>query len=251
MCRNMVKQRFTGSDEVCRAILCRSQLTSLGVLPSPLDLIIFDCDGVLIDSEIIANRVYPAVLAELGYAVSEADMDRFVGMTDAAMFAALERERGRRLPADLGQRLAAALKQAYARELRPITGAAETLAALPVPICVASSSSPDKLRLGLELAGLYRLVAPHVFSAAQVARGKPAPDLFQFAAARMGAAPSACLVIEDSVAGVRGARAAGMTVFGFCGGGHCRPGHGDRLLAEGAARIFAEMRELPGLLDRD
>lgn len=220
------------------------------VIPAPLDLIVFDCDGVLIDSEIIANRVYPEFFASLGYRLAPSDMDRFIGMTDVETFATLEREWGRKLPADHGIRLAAALKDAYARELRPMPGAAEALAAIAVRRCVASSSEPGKLRFGLKTAGLYDHFAPHVFSASQVARGKPAPDLFLYAATQMGAAPASCLVIEDSVAGVRAARAAGMAVVGFCGGGHCGPGHGARLREEGAAAVLGDMRELPALLGR-
>lgn len=213
-------------------------------------LIIFDCDGVLIDSEIIANRVYPEVLTGFGLQVTAADMDRFTGMTDTATFAILEREFGRKLPDDHAERLAAALKDAYTRELTAISGVVDVIAELAIPYCVASSSTPDKLRFGLDCVGLHRYFAPHVFSAAMVARGKPAPDLFLYAADQMRARPEACLVIEDSVAGVKAARAAGMTVFGFCGGGHCGPDHGARLLAEGAAHVFDDMRELPGLLGR-
>ena len=126
----------------------------------------------------------------------------------------------------------------------PIVG--EAIAAIGLPRCVASSGTPEKIRHGLTYAGLYDLLAPHIFSATQVKRGKPAPDLFLFAAEQMRAAPERCLVIEDSVPGVTGAVAAGMTVLGFHGGSHCRPGYGDTLRAAGAAATFDDMRELPG-----
>lgn len=219
------------------------------MIPSPLDLIIFDCDGVLIDSEPIANRVHAQALTDLGYAVTAAELiRRFTGMTDAAMYALIERDWGRPLPADYAAKIKPAIKEAYSRDLRPIPGLDLVLPGLTTRRCVASSSDPDKLRFGLERTGLYGYFAPHVFSAALVARGKPAPDLFVYAADRMKVRPEACLVIEDSVNGVRAARAAGMAVIGFCGGGHCAPGHGERLLAEGAAHVFDDMRELPELL---
>lgn len=220
-------------------------------MPRHPELIIFDCDGVLIDSEIIANRVYPQVLAAFGLPITAADIDRFTGMTDAATFATLEREFGCTLPRDHAERLAAALKDAYTRDLQAIPGIVDVLAGLSMPCCVASSSTPDKLQFGLECVGLYERFAPNIFSAALVARGKPAPDLFLYAAEKMKVRPEACLVIEDSVNGVRAARAAGMTVLGFCGGGHCGPDHGARLLAESAAHVFDDMHELPRLLARN
>lgn len=213
------------------------------------DLLVFDCDGVLIDSEPIANRIHAAALTALGYPLTpEECVRRFTGMTDRAMYDAIEAERGAPLPADHDARVKRLIEAAYRSELRAIPGVAEMLARLELPLCVASSSRPEKLRLGLELTGLWDRFAPHVFSAASVARGKPAPDLFLYAAERMGAAPARCLVVEDSVAGVTAARAAGMAVFGFKGGGHCGAGHAARLRAAGAAEVFAEMGEFPALL---
>jgi len=128
-------------------------------------------------------------------------------------------------------------------------GIEETLGALRVPVCVASSSSPERLSLSLGLVGLETRFAPHVFSATLVAAGKPAPDLFLFAAREMRTEPHACLVIEDSVPGVQAALAAGMTVLGFCGGAHCTPGHAGRLLQEGATAVFSDMPKLLRLID--
>src|SRR5262249_60230426 len=134
--------------------------------------------------------------------------------------------------------------------LKAIAGVAAAIAAIEAPKCVASSGTPEKIRHGLECAGLFDLLSPHIFSATQVERGKPAPDLFLFAALKMGAAPERCLVIEDSVAGVTGAVAAGMIVLGFHGGSHCLPGHADRLRAAGATLVFDDMRELHDLVRR-
>ena len=113
---------------------------------------------------------------------------------------------------------------------------------------MASSGTPEKIRHGLTCAGLYDRLTPHIFSAVQVKRGKPAPDLFLFAAEQMGAAPERCVVVEDSVPGVTGARAAGMMVLGFHGGSHCAPGHPAMLQKAGAVATFDDMRQLPGLI---
>ena len=141
----------------------------------------------------------------------------------------------------------AALRR-YADDLRRIPYIDEAIAAISLPKCVASSGTPEKIHHGLSCAGLHDLLAPHIFSATQVARGKPAPDLFLFAAEQMRTAPAHCLVIEDSLAGIAAAVAAGMTVLGFHGGSHCRPGHRDRLRAAGAVAIFDDMRQLPDLI---
>jgi HAD superfamily hydrolase (TIGR01509 family) len=141
----------------------------------------------------------------------------------------------------------AALRR-YAGDLQNIPYIAETIAAIDLPKCVASSGTPEKIRHGLQAAGLYHLLAPNIFSATQVRNGKPAPDLFLFAAGQMATPAGLCVVIEDSVPGITGARAAGMTVLGFHGGSHCRPGYGDTLRAAGAAATFDDMRQLPDLL---
>lgn len=219
---------------------------------SDLDLVIFDCDGVLIDSEIIVCRIHADALTEAGYKITAADvLRRFTGMSDASMYATIEREWGRSLPAEHDARVRVRVAAAYRTDLSAIPGVADAIDRIggTAARCVASSSTPEKIRFGLELVGLYGRFDPrHIFSATMVARGKPAPDLFLFAAERMGAAPARCVVIEDSVAGVQAATAAGMRVLGFHGGGHCGPGHAERLLAAGAAAAFAGMAELPGLL---
>ena len=138
--------------------------------------------------------------------------------------------------------------QRYADDLRTIPYVGEAIAAIGLPKCVASSGTPEKIHHGLTCAGLYDLLAPNIFSASQVGRGKPAPDLFLFAAAQMEASPARCLVIEDSIPGITGAVAAGMTVLGFHGGSHCRPGYADTLHAAAAIKTFDYMRQLPDLI---
>jgi HAD superfamily hydrolase (TIGR01509 family) len=215
------------------------------------DLVIFDCDGVLIDSEPLVNRAHAETLALCGYAIgADTLLERFCGVSDAEMLAAIEREWGRALPAAYAEAVAARIARDYRASLEPVPGIRAALALLALPFCVASSSLPAQLRLGLEVAGLLEFFDPHLFSATMVARGKPAPDLFLYTAERMGAAPSRCLVVEDSLAGVAAARAAGMTALGFCGGSHCRPEHGDRLLAGGADLVIRDMRDLPAAIAR-
>lgn len=212
-------------------------------------LVIFDCDGVLIDSETIAARIHAEALGALGHAYTTADMIvRFVGVSSRDMLGIIEGETGRPLPDDYGARTREALWAAYRTELAAVPHVGAVIDAVGLPVCVASSSSPESLRTSLGLVGLYDRLAPHIFSATQVARGKPAPDLFLFAAERMGVGPSGCIVVEDSIAGVKGATAAGMTVLAFTGASHCGPGHGAALLREGAAAVFDDMRRLPGLV---
>jgi HAD superfamily hydrolase (TIGR01509 family) len=216
---------------------------------SDTDLVIFDCDGVLIDSELIGARVEAAELARIGIPLAEADiLTRFLGMSAQAMYRALETEHRRALPDGFAATVQMAIDAAFERDLQVIPGIHETLDGLRTASCVASSSTLGRLRHSLGLTGLYPRFAPHVFSAEQVARGKPAPDLFLHAASAMGCAPVRCLVIEDSTSGVRGAVAAGMRVWGFIGGGHCADGHDARLRDAGAERVFADMTDLPALL---
>jgi HAD superfamily hydrolase (TIGR01509 family) len=213
------------------------------------DLVIFDCDGVLIDSEALSLPVEAAVLAEHGFAISVEEIrERYIGHSLASMFADLEKRFGRDMPEGFETMLRQRIETLFEAELAAMDGVATLVDALDCGKCVASSSLPARLKHTLSLVGLYEKFAPHIFSSSQVARSKPAPDLFLFAAERMGVAPPRCLVIEDSVAGVQAARAAGMTVLGFCGGGHCGEGHGARLLREGASAVFAGMDVLAAVL---
>jgi len=209
------------------------------------DLVIFDCDGVLIDSEHIAVRADVACLAEEGIAASEEEiLERYKGISVAEMLADLELRFGRRLRDDFDARHTRRLRALFEAELRAMPGVEAVLDGLSGKICIASSSSPERLTHSLGLVGLHDRFAPHIFSAAQVERGKPAPDLFLFAAARMNAEPARCIVIEDSPAGVEAAVAAGMTAIGFTGGSHCRPGDAARLTALGAAIAVDDMARL-------
>lgn len=214
-------------------------------------LIIFDCDGVLIDSEVIACRVDAECFAEIGFPVTFDDVrERYVGTTWRTMFADVEVRHQRALPENFIEVVRARTAAAFETELKATVGVEALLDTLAYAKCIASSSGLDRLEHSLTLTNLWGRFAPHIFSAMQVARGKPAPDLFLFAAAQMGVAPDACLVVEDSVAGVQAARAAGMRVFGFAGGGHCGPTHAERLRLAGAEIIATTMPELAGILKR-
>jgi HAD superfamily hydrolase (TIGR01509 family) len=216
------------------------------------DLVIFDCDGVLVDSEVISCRAHAQALTNHGYPITEQQvLERFLGVSDREARLIVEAELGRRLPDDFETQVGHATLQFYEGDLRAISHIAATMAAIDLPKCVASSGTPAKIKHGLTCAGLYDTLAPHIFSATQVKRGKPAPDLFLFAAEQMRASPERCVVIEDSVPGITGALAAGMTVLGFHGGSHCLPGYAGKLRAAGAAVTFGDMRQLPALIAAD
>jgi HAD superfamily hydrolase (TIGR01509 family) len=221
------------------------------ILNARVDLVIFDCDGVLVDSELISCRAHSQMLTRHGYPITaDQVLDRFLGVSDREARLIVEAELGRSLPGDFEAQVKTATLKFYERDLRPISNVSEAIAAINLKKCVASSGTPEKIHHGLTCAGLYDVLAPHIFSASPVKRGKPAPDLFLFAAERMQAPPERCLVIEDSIPGITGAVAAGMIALGFHGGSHCRPGHSDTLRAAGATVTFDDMRQLPGLIGR-
>ena len=199
-----------------------------------IELVAFDCDGVLVDSEMLAMRGYQATVAGLGIEVTEALWGQCIGHKQAEIFAELERASGRAIAAEVRQRLWPLTRQLFEAELRPTPGLPEFLRNLTTKRCVASSSDPERIRLSLRFTDLDRFFGDAVFSSQAVAHGKPAPDLFLHAAKCMGVAPRDMLVVEDSVPGVIGARAAGARVIGFIGGAHIGAGHGDRLLSAGA-----------------
>ncbi|MFL5207048.1 MAG: HAD family hydrolase [Microvirga sp.] len=208
-------------------------------------LLIFDCDGVLVDSEPLSCRIDAETLTECGvpYTAEEVARD-FTGVSIKDQIARIEMERGIRLPDDFTERLNRTLFQRFETDLKPIEGVRDAILSLPFPRCVASSSIPERIALSLRVTGLLDLF-DNVFSSTQVARGKPAPDLFLHAASRMNTLPEKCLVIEDSIAGVQAARAAGMRVIGFVGGSHCGPGHAEKLRQAGAPVIIERMSDLP------
>ena len=209
-----------------------------------LELVIFDCDGVLVDSERLAVRVEVRVLAQLGWPLTEEEIiDRFVGVSDADFRRAIESQLGRPLKDDWENEFEPLYREAFDAELKPVDGIVDALNQIEVPNCVASSGTHAKMRYTLGLTGLYDRFHGRIFSAGEVARGKPSPDLFLYAAERMGVRPGACAVVEDSVNGVVAARAAGMTVF--ANGGGVTPA---TKLAGPNTTVFSDMRELPELL---
>lgn len=212
------------------------------------DLVIFDCDGVLVDSEPIANRILVEALAAVGYAATIGQaVEKFVGRSMASVVALVEAELGRPLPEGFLSELQQATFAAFRAELRPMPGVAEAIDAIEAPMCVASSGMPEKIALSLSVTGLADRFGNRVFSASMVARGKPAPDLFLLAAARMGATPERTVVVEDSVPGIEAARAAGMRALGFVGGGHADAAMVERLRATGVD-LFDDMTRLPALV---
>ena len=217
----------------------------------PVELIIFDCDGVLVDSEPLAMRVLLGVLAGQGIDVSRADAFRdYLGRSLASISDSLDESHGTRLSDAALAQMRDELYALYRRELKPTPWLMHALEQIDVPLAVASSSHAERIRLSLELTGLIDRFAPHIFSAAEVTNGKPAPDLFLHVAASMGVAPERCLVIEDSPAGIMAAQAAGMRVFAYLGGGHIDES-GLRAEIESLApdAIVEDMRAVPGLVE--
>ncbi|MFD1657309.1 HAD family hydrolase [Streptomyces caeni] len=210
------------------------------------DLVIFDNDGVLVDSEPISNRLLATYLTELGHPTTYEDSLRdYMGAAMHRVHDMIEERTGQRLPADFDDVFHTSVFAAFERELKPVAGAMEVLeklAADGVAYCVASSGSHERIRVGHRTTGLDRWFdQDRVFSAQDVGRGKPAPDLFLYAAERMGVAPQRCVVVEDSPLGVQAAVAAGMDVYGFTA---MTPA--DRLA--GATHLFSSLGELTDLL---
>ena len=205
------------------------------------DLVIFDCDGVLVDSEMLSAGVLMAMMTEEGFPLSEeAFRADFLGRSFAGAALRAKERFGRPLPEDFEARYRDRLFAKLAAELKPMAGVSQVLAALRVPFCLATSSSPRRLALSLGASGLAPFFEGRCFTASDVQRGKPAPDLFLHAAGKMGAEPARCLVIEDSELGVRAGLAAGMEVWHFAGGCHVQAGYH---LPEGLAahRVMADM----------
>jgi HAD superfamily hydrolase (TIGR01509 family) len=216
------------------------------------DLIIFDCDGVLVDSEVISCQAHAEVLTRHGYPItSEQVFDRFLGRSTRQANLEIEAELGRSLPGDYHVQLQDELFRAFEADLQAVPHIHAALDLIDRAVCVASSGSPQRMRVSLGRTGLYDRFAPNIFSASQVERGKPAPDLFLFAAKQMDTTPDRCVVVEDSIAGIIAAHAAGIPALGFCGGSHCRPGQADALRAAGAAATFDDMRQLPDLITQN
>ena len=228
-----------------RGLAWRSGISGrVGHVSLPVRLVIFDCDGVLVDTERIAVRIDVAVLATLGWVMTEADVvERFMGRSDEYMVSQIEAHLGRPLPENWEEPFHHWYRDAFAAELGPVPGIVEALDAIDLPTCVASSGTHERMRYTLGLTKLYERFVGRIFSVTEVAAGKPAPDLFLHAATRMGVDPAACAVVEDSRYGVEAARAAGMRAFGYAGGLTPR----QRLEGPNTV-VFDDMRELPRLL---
>jgi HAD superfamily hydrolase (TIGR01509 family) len=208
-----------------------------------VELVIFDCDGVLVDSEMLACRTLAETLARHRIPIGiEEVFGRFLGRSFALVEAYYREETGEPMPEAFRVDFRRRIEQAFRESLEPMSGVGRVLETLDRPYCLASSSDPDRIGFTLRAAGLTDMFGPRVYSASQVTRGKPAPDLFLFAAGTMDSAPGRCLVIEDTVPGVLAGKAAGMTVWGFTGGSHCVGRDVGRKLKEaGADRVFDRM----------
>ncbi len=208
-------------------------------------MIIFDCNGVLVDSEPLAVSVVSQEFMRAGFALTPDVVARyFTGRRPADMFAEVEQAAGRKLPPNFAATVASATLQRFRAELRATQHVTLALSWLRGPKCVASSSSYDRIRASLECTDLIRFFEPNLFSASDVSKGKPAPDLFLHAAARMGIQAADCIVVEDSTVGAAAGVAAGMTVIGFAGGSHAGPQLAHNLRAAGARAVIADMRAL-------
>ncbi|MBX5160342.1 MULTISPECIES: HAD family hydrolase [unclassified Rhizobium] len=215
------------------------------------DLIIFDCDGVLVDSEIIAAEVESALLTEAGYPISVEEMgERFAGMTWRNILLQIEREASIPFSASLLEKSEQMLDLRLAADVKAIPGVEFAVSRLPMKRCICSNSSSKRLDMMLGKVGLKPLFAPNIFSAKDLGpdRAKPKPDVFLHGASQMGVSPDKVVVVEDSVHGVHAARAAGMRVIGFTGASHSYPAHADKLTDAGAETAISRMNDLPGVV---
>lgn len=216
------------------------------------DLVIFDCDGVLIDSEIISARMLVEELAAKGVIIDMAYVARhFLGRSYPTVMKVIRAEFGLELTAEFEEQYRTRLLAAFEAELRIMPGVRAVLEAMRVPWCVATSSSPRRVERSLQIVGLSGLTAGRVYTASMVARGKPAPDLFLHVAAERGVDPARCLVIEDSLNGVRAGLAAGMEVWRFTGGSHLKGALPAPPEDAKAALDFADFNDFFDLLEKD
>jgi HAD superfamily hydrolase (TIGR01509 family) len=213
---------------------------------SSFDLVIFDCDGVLVDSEPITNRIFAGMLNELGLPISlDEAFEQFVGRSTPQCLEMVESLLGRPVPDEFVQTYQTRIAAALRLELKAVPDIEVALATVGIPYCVASSGTHEKMNLTLGVTGLLPSFQGKMYSVTEVARSKPFPDVYLHAASQFGVAASACAVVEDTPTGVRAGVAAGMTVFGYCA--HT-PKH--RLIEAGAHHTFERMRDLPDLISR-
>jgi len=212
-------------------------------------MVIFDCNGVLVDSEPLATSIVSQEFIRAGFNLTPDIVARyFTGRRPADMFAEVEIAAGRKLPPGFAATVASATLRRFRAELRATAHMAQALSWLRGPKCVASSASFDRIRVSLESTDLIRYFDPYLFSATEVRQGKPAPDLFLYAAGKMHVEPRHCIVVEDSVVGVAAGVAAGMTAVGFVGGSHAGPRLSEQLRAAGARTVVSDMRALKGTI---
>jgi HAD superfamily hydrolase (TIGR01509 family) len=216
-----------------------------------MTLLIFDCDGVLVDSEMIAHAAMAELMSALSRPMTTQEaLGIFAGRRLRDALAAAEALLSAPIPHDVGVAAGQRLLERFRRELKPVEGVRQAIEALPYARCVASSSTPERLRVSLDVTGLAPLFGDNVFSADQVANGKPAADLFLFAARSLDAPPADCIVIEDSALGITAARAAGMGAIGFAGAGHADAQLAAQLAAAGADTVVRAMADLPAAVER-
>ncbi len=219
-------------------------------MPAP-ELVIFDCDGVLVDSEIIASRVEARVLTEAGFEITPEELaSRYAGLTFKDILLSIEENAEAPLQATLIDRAESEVDRKVRKDVKAIDGVHEAVARIPLPKCVCSNSSHDRVEAMLTRTQLLPLFNGYIYSALETPtrQPKPAPDVFLYAAEKMGARPENCFVIEDSVHGIAGARAAGMRVIGFTGGSHIQPGHADLLMEAGAETVIHRFQDLIAVL---
>ena len=208
-----------------------------------IELVIFDCDGVLVDSETLSNRVMVELVAELGLHLQlDEAIALFKGRKMAECIAVVEERLGRAVPVDFVRQFRARSARAFESDLRPVPGITAALDKISLPVCVASNGPREKMDVALRVTGLWPYFDGRIFSSYDIESWKPEPGLFLYAATNMGAEPEACAVVEDSVLGVHAGVAAGMKVFGYAGAGEAEA------LAEAGAQVFYDMSQLPSLL---
>lgn len=218
----------------------------------PLSLVMFDCDGVLVDSEILAAEVEAERLGEVGIEITAGEIaERFAGLTLLRMLELLSAETGQTFPDDFAARTDEEIERRLASRVEAIEGAGAMLDRIDLPRCICSNSGGERLKTMLTRVELWDRFRPYVFSALEVGtkRGKPAPDVYLYGAGQFGVAPGEAIVIEDSVHGVAAASAAGCRVVGFTGGRHTYPGHGHALSEAGAETVIKRLSEFPAVVD--
>ena len=217
-------------------------------IPHPIQCVIFDCDGVLVDSEILAAQTVLTMLKPYGFVMDQEEYSsRFAGKVEEDTLAIVREEYQIELPDDFLDRLRSEIERHLDQDLQPITGMKEAVERLSLPKAIVSNSRSNRVIASLETTGLSGLVGDNIFAVEVVEHPKPAPDIYLYAARQLGVSPAACLVVEDSQSGVTAAHRAGMTVVGFLGAGHIPPGHQEVVKQAGAWTTVANAEELDTL----